>query len=236
MLSFYSKPDLADGFGSVLNRSSPHKGLDFPHAAGTPIPAYMSGVVTVSEWSNALGNIVEIRGDDGRYVGYRHMADNSRVLKGTRLNVGGIVGEVGDTGSSAFGFHLCTTNSSAPRGVFGEGPVTDPWPFIQNPFGSSGSTFNPPDGELQKRIQSALTARGRYSGPVDGEWGPNTIRGIQTTIRSVGYVGPIDGIPGPETCKGVQEYAKIFGSYTGPIDRVLGPKSWEGFALGLERP
>lgn len=103
--------------------------------------------------------------------------------------------------------------------------------------GGGGSwAFNQPDAAIQARIQQALKNRGRYSGPVDGVWGPNTIKGIQTTIKNVGYDGPIDGVPGKNTCHFVQVYAQRFGDYAGPIDSILGPNSWAGFALGLERP
>jgi hypothetical protein len=104
--------------------------------------------------------------------------------------------------------------------------------------GGGGSTWawNAPDSSTQARIQKDLAARGRYSGPIDGVWGVNSIKGIQTTCANVGYPGPIDGEPGPNTCHYVQVYAQRFGSYTGPVDSILGPNSWNGFALGLERP
>jgi len=107
------------------------------------------------------------------------------------------------------------------------------------PSGSGGGTtwaWNAPDSATQKRIQQDLANRGRYSGPIDGDWGVNSIKGIQTTCANVGYTGPIDGVPGANTCHYVQVYAKQFGSYTGPVDSILGPNSWSGFALGLERP
>jgi hypothetical protein len=107
------------------------------------------------------------------------------------------------------------------------------------PNGSGGGStwaWNAPDSATQKRIQQDLANRGRYSGPIDGVWGVNSIKGIQTTCANVGYTGPIDGEPGPNTCHYVQVYAQKFGSYTGPVDSILGPNSWSGFALGLERP
>ena len=107
------------------------------------------------------------------------------------------------------------------------------------PGSSGGGTtwaWNAPDSTTQKRIQQDLANRGRYSGPIDGVWGVNSIKGIQTTCANVGYTGPIDGVPGPNTCHYVQVYAQRFGSYTGPVDSILGPNSWNGFALGLERP
>lgn len=108
-----------------------------------------------------------------------------------------------------------------------------------SPTSSGGGTtwaWNAPDSTTQARIQQDLANRGRYSGPIDGVWGVNSIKGIQITCANVGYTGPIDGVPGPNTCHYVQVYAQKFGSYTGPIDSILGPYSWDGFALGLERP
>jgi GH25 family lysozyme M1 (1,4-beta-N-acetylmuramidase) len=114
-------------------------------------------------------------------------------------------------------------------------PAQNTPPVPVNVPAASGSNFNIAAAD-QARIQRALKARGRYAGPIDGVWGPNTIKGIQTTIKNVGYTGSVDGIPGPLTCYYVQVYAQKFGGYTGPLDRILGPKSWAGFALGLERP
>lgn len=102
--------------------------------------------------------------------------------------------------------------------------------------GGSSWAWNAPDASMQKRIQVDLAHRDRYSGPQDGAWGVNSIKGIQLTCANVGYQGLIDGVPGPNTCYYVQVYAKRFGSYQGPTDSVLGPNSWAGFALGLERP
>lgn len=241
--SFYNNPDLADGFGATAGRSRPHRGLDFPKGTGTGIPSVAAGVVVVSEWSGALGNVIEVRHDDGRYFGYCHM--NARGLPvGTRVSQGTILGPVGNTGSESFGAHVHVTNGNRQGAVFGASMsyLADPWPYIQNAIngggggGGAGWAFNQPDAATQARVQAALKARGRYNGPVDGVWGPNTIKGIQTTIRNVGYDGPIDGVPGSNTCYYVQVYAQKFGDYKGPIDRVLGPNGWNGFALGLERP
>lgn len=96
--------------------------------------------------------------------------------------------------------------------------------------------FNEPDKATQASIQQGLKDKGRYSGPVDGDWGVNSIKGIQTTIRNVGYTGPIDGVPGERTCHYVQVYAAKFGGYTGPVDSVLGPNSWAGFNKGVTTP
>lgn len=94
-----------------------------------------------------------------------------------------------------------------------------------------------PRGELMKRIQKALAARGRYSGPIDGIGGANTAKGIQRTIAAGGgYTGPIDGKLGPAGALAVQRYATTWGDYVGPLDGDPRLYSWSAFALGLERP
>lgn len=269
-LSFYRDPTLSDGFGSRLApRKNPHKGLDFPHALGTPVPAYSAGVVVTSEENPALGCIVQVKGDDGRFVGYRHLRRSApRLQVGARVKVGTIIGQVSDTGKAAFGYHLCTTNSSNARGVFGETGVADPWPYIQRAMNGnhtasikpthSGYRVGPvirsgadwswaePEGELAKRVQRALSARGRYnydSGrprPDDGEFGENTRKGVQLTLAQGDiFKGRIDGEPGRGAAYGIQKYAAKRGDYTkrgGVIDGKPRVLSWDCFALGLERP
>lgn len=124
--------------------------------------------------------------------------------------------------------------------IRGGAPIPLPTPVQTVTYSSTASTsswaFNAPSAARQADIQANLKKRGRYTGPVDGAWGSNSIKGIQQTISNVGYDGPIDGIVGKNTCYYVQVYAQKFGSYTGPIDSILGTNSWNGFALGLERP
>ncbi len=115
------------------------------------------------------------------------------------------------------------------RGAIAAPPTPAPAP------GASWS-LNLPDASTQARVRAGLEAKGRYFGPVDGALGLNGFKGIQTTLRNVGYTGPIDGLIEGEGCRLIQVYATRFGGYTGPIDGVLGPNSWAGFALGLERP
>lgn len=65
-----------------------------------------------------------------------------------------------------------------------------------------------PTHNIRLMVQAALKEKGRYSGPVDGAWGPNTIKGIQTSITLRDYYsGPIDGAVGANTVIGVAKYA-----------------------------
>lgn len=119
-------------------------------------------------------------------------------------------------------------------------PTPKPEPAVGGFERASGGDRNAPmwpRGALMIRIQSALKARGRYNGPVDGVGGTNTAKGIQLSIANGGgYSGPIDGALGRESALAVQRYAARWGDYSGPIDGDPLTNSWANFALGLERP
>lgn len=99
--------------------------------------------------------------------------------------------------SKAFGY---TVEKSA-RGTAG-GPYYDFW------WWEHGL-------ELRKRIQQTLKDDLWYTGPVDGAWGPNTIKGLQAKFAAdwgIGgdiqlYSGPIDGAPGRNLVAAVNTFA-----------------------------
>lgn len=126
----FGNPDLADGWGSTCcGRTNPHRGLDYPQAAGTPIPVIADGVVALRTSSSCLGNVVVVRHDDGMFSGYSHMLSGSPVPEGTRVTMGQIIGRVGNTGSCSFGAHLHLT--IAPTlGGYASGTTSDPNAFI----------------------------------------------------------------------------------------------------------
>jgi murein DD-endopeptidase MepM/ murein hydrolase activator NlpD len=86
-----------------------HKGTDFETGAGAPVYAVAAGVVTVSEFSGALGQHVAISHNvNGKIFTsiYGHMKANSSTLKvGDTVAEGAVVGLTGSTGEST-GPHL----------------------------------------------------------------------------------------------------------------------------------
>ena len=258
--NFYANPDLDDGFGSTKgNRKNPHRGLDFPRGLGVPVPALGDGTVITQAYSTELGNVVEVAYDNGVFMGYRHMRTTGgpHVYVGQRVTRGDKIGEVSDTGNTAYGYHLCTTAAYTSGSVWGfPGRNVDPWPIILNMLaGDEGETIfetapggepgapNWPVGALMTRIQTALANRGRYDGLIDGIGGEKTAKGIQITLNVSETNGinefvptPVDGKLGINNAYGVQKYGKRFGDYTGDIDGDPLVNSWSSFALGLERP
>jgi murein DD-endopeptidase MepM/ murein hydrolase activator NlpD len=91
----------AKNFGRrrVLNGTpgSPHRGVDFPAAAGTPIHAAQRGSVVVAEELFFSGNTVVIDHGLGVYTFYGHM-ESLNVAAGDVVEKGALLGKVGATG------------------------------------------------------------------------------------------------------------------------------------------
>jgi hypothetical protein len=140
----FSNPNLADGWGSTCcGRTNPHRGVDFPQAAGTAIPAVADGVVRLKASSPCLGNVVVVQHADGMFSGYNHMNAQSPLAVGTVVTMGQIVGKVGSTGSCAFGAHLHLTMAPTAGG-YASGVTVDPYKYIV----AHGSCNHGPRGAL----------------------------------------------------------------------------------------
>lgn len=93
MLPHYDKPKI-------------HKGDDIALPKGTIIPSVKNGTVVANTFEEkGYGNYIRIKNDDGTYSEYGHMAEQSRLEVGSKVNQGDIIGSVGNTGRST-GNHL----------------------------------------------------------------------------------------------------------------------------------
>lgn len=142
----FPNPNLADGWGSTCcGRTSPHRGVDFPQGSGTAIPAVAAGTVVINTWSGCLGNVVVVEHADGMFSGYSHMVVPSPLPPGTPVAIGQQVGQVGATGSCAFGAHLHLTMSDHATGYW-TGTTIDPYVWITQHL----TCNDPPTGNLDE--------------------------------------------------------------------------------------
>jgi murein DD-endopeptidase MepM/ murein hydrolase activator NlpD len=88
----------------VLKTVRPHLGVDYAAAAGTPVQAVGSGVVTSAGASGGSGKMVRIRHSGGFETMYLHLS-RVTVRSGARVDQGQVIGFVGSTGLST-GPHL----------------------------------------------------------------------------------------------------------------------------------
>lgn len=161
----FSNADEVDGWGSMIDRNSPHRGLDFPQPGGAEVGSVAAGTIVVSEWTSVLGNAVVVQHDDlpqTMYSGYAHLADGSRQPVGTPLPIGGYLGKVGTTGSASTGNHLHLTISYTAAGYntgYYATATVDPLTFIRARLNNPDTTpETPPRKEVTMRL---IEAEGR---------------------------------------------------------------------------
>jgi murein DD-endopeptidase MepM/ murein hydrolase activator NlpD len=95
--------------GELTSRYGPrwgrmHQGIDIGARSGTPIRSAGDGVVSFSSRLGGYGNVVIVKHGDGVATVYAHNRRN-RVKKGTRVQKGDVIAEVGQSGN-ATGPHL----------------------------------------------------------------------------------------------------------------------------------
>lgn len=152
---------------------------------------------------------------------------------GDAIGIASVAGYTNRTGAKYLGWSL-KFGSMSPRSASDLGHLYSA-ATVKTPATSTAKwKWSVPDKATQKAIQTALKKRERYTGLEDGVWGVNSVKGIQLTIRNVGYEGLIDGLAGEMTCHYVQVYAEKFGGYKGPIDNKPAENSWAAFLKGVK--
>jgi murein DD-endopeptidase MepM/ murein hydrolase activator NlpD len=129
-----------------------HWGQDFAAPCGTPVYAADSGVVRAAGWHPwGGGNRVEIDHGDGLVTTYNHML-GAAVKTGESVEVGQVIGLVGETGS-AIGCHLHFETIK-------DGKYVDPESFSFIPISQQGplgpvqiTDYTPKDGKSTNERQ-----------------------------------------------------------------------------------
>lgn len=90
----------------LVNRTMPHRGIDYAAPSGTPILASGDGAVTEASRTKANGNYIVIKHGEEFVTKYLHLSKFARgVRRGARVKQGQVIGYVGATGW-ATGPHL----------------------------------------------------------------------------------------------------------------------------------
>lgn len=133
------------GAATVFGANRGHQGNDMFAACGTPIVAASAGTVKVNKFESRAGNYVVITdtpsGEDHVYM---HMESPSTLTVGSRVEAGGAVGYVGDTGR-ADGCHLHFEIWTAP-GWYNGGSARDPRQTLTAWAAATGTKQNPRAG------------------------------------------------------------------------------------------
>ncbi|NIP16058.1 MAG: peptidoglycan DD-metalloendopeptidase family protein [Pseudomonadales bacterium] len=90
----------------LVNRTMPHRGIDYAAPSGTPILASGDGTVTKASRTKANGNFIVLKHGEQFVTKYLHLSKFARgVRRGARVKQGQVIGYVGATGW-ATGPHL----------------------------------------------------------------------------------------------------------------------------------
>lgn len=106
-----------------FNISENHLGVDILAPQNTAIKAARDGIVFISEFTSANGNVIGIQHDNNLITFYKH---NSQLLKkvGDRVKAGEAVAIIGNTGELTSGPHLHFE-------LWHEGRVVDPTEYLR---------------------------------------------------------------------------------------------------------
>ena len=163
--------DIGSRFGAPRDAGArSHHGIDIFAKRGTPVVAAAAGVVNRVNETNIGGKVVWLRDTRGNSLYYAHL-DSQAVSPGMRVEVGDVLGFVGNTGNAR------STPPHLHFGVYrrGEGPV-DPYWFVYRPRGA------PP------RLVADTTRLGRWIRPSVAR--ATLRRAPSITSDTVGQLGP----------------------------------------------
>lgn len=161
---FYAESRVRDRFMQRDGKHGQHRGVDFAHAPGTPVPSWCAGTVVTVRYSSAIGWCIEVARDGGGIAGWAHNR-NVQVRVGDRVAIGTNMAEVAgrddDPGTSWLGPHSHVT-FGLNRGSIFEGQVLDPLPYIQAATPAGGDT-DPLDPEHDEEDEMMKYAQFHYA-------------------------------------------------------------------------
>ncbi|HEY2295258.1 MAG TPA: M23 family metallopeptidase [Thermoanaerobaculia bacterium] len=141
---------LADTWGAARSEGRTHEGIDIFAPRGTPVIASTHGVVVRKGLNRLGGQVVGVIGPAGWYHYYAHLDAWSTVGFGDWVEVGTVLGYVGDTGNAK------GTPTHLHYGIYVRGPATNPYPLL-NPHPYPSPVPSPlPHRERGKRSRRRI--------------------------------------------------------------------------------
>ena len=92
-----------DTFGAPRSGGRTHQGVDMFAASGTPVAAMVEGSVLRKSSSAAGGISLYFTGNDGNEYFYAHLSGYAEISPGQKMQAGGHLGYVGNTGNAEGG-------------------------------------------------------------------------------------------------------------------------------------
>jgi murein DD-endopeptidase MepM/ murein hydrolase activator NlpD len=137
--------ELADTWGAARSGGRTHEGIDIFARRGTPVISSTQGVVIFKGLNLLGGRVVEVVGPAGWRHYYAHLDAWSVAGIGDWVEVGTVLGYVGDSGNAK------GTPTHLHYGVYARGEATNPYPLL-NPHPDPSPDPSPlPHRERGKR-------------------------------------------------------------------------------------
>jgi murein DD-endopeptidase MepM/ murein hydrolase activator NlpD len=138
------RSQLADTWGGARSEGRRHEGIDIFARRGTPVIASTHGVIVRKGLNRLGGRVVGVVGPAGWYHYYAHLDEWSILGIGDWVEVGMVLGYVGDSGNAK------GTPTHLHYGVYVDGAARNPYPLL-NPLPPPRPPARGPSGSPRRR-------------------------------------------------------------------------------------
>ena len=136
---------ISDSWGGVRSGGRAHEGTDIFALRGTPVISTTHGVVVRKGWNLLGGRRVLVLGPAGWNHYYAHLDAWSAVGLGDWVEVGTVLGYVGDSGDAQ------GTPTHLHYGIYIGGVATDPFPLLTHDLTPPPRPARAPSGSPRRR-------------------------------------------------------------------------------------
>ncbi|MGO1490076.1 MAG: M23 family metallopeptidase [Psychrobacter sp.] len=117
--------NLTDTWGAARSQGRTHEGIDIFAERGTPVQSTTQGIVRKVGENTLGGRVVVVVGPGGAGHYYAHLEDYADITPNDWVNVGDVIGYVGDSGNAK------GTPPHVHYGIYINGSAVNPYPLLQ---------------------------------------------------------------------------------------------------------